>query len=74
MKGRLNMTTCSFCQWINEELLLNEVLEHEKINVETTRKWPHHLEFHIVDQEKGIHMYINGHEQDNVVECRTEFI
>ena len=27
MKGRFNMTTCSFCQWVKEELLLNEVLK-----------------------------------------------
>ena len=69
------MTSLSFCKWVNEELLPNQVLEPgypRKIELETAKKWLHHLEFYILDQKKGV--YIDGHERDNVIEYRQKFL
>ena len=75
VKGKANMTSVSFCKWVNEELLPNQVLEPgypRKIGLETARKWLHHLEFHVLDQKKGV--YIDGHERDDVIEYRQNFL
>ena len=48
VKGKPNITTASFCQWVNNELLSNHVLEPgfpRKICIDTARRWLHHLEF-----------------------------
>ena len=69
------MTSLSFCKWVNEELLPNRVLEPgypRKIGLETARKWFHHLEFHVLDQKKGV--YIDGHEREDVTEYRQKFL
>ena len=68
IKGKPNMITTSFCQWVNNELLPNHVLEPGfpcRISVDTARRWLHHLEFHVLDRKKGI--YIDGHEREDVV-------
>ena len=75
VKGKANMTSVSFCKWVNEEFLPNQVLEPgypRKIGLETARKWLHHLEFHVLDQKKGV--YIDGHEGDDVIEYRQKFL
>ena len=69
------MTARSFCQWVDQDLLPNVVLEPGfpgKISIETVRKWLHHLEFHVLDPKKGI--YINGHEREDVVAYRAKFL
>ena len=75
IKAKANMTSASFCKWVNEELLPNWVLEHEyprKIGLEAVIKWLHYLEFHVLDQKKGI--YIDGHERDDIIEYRQNFL
>ena len=75
VKGKPNMTSVSFCRWVNDELLPNVALEPgfpRKISLETARKWLHKLDFHVLDQKKGV--YIDGHERDDVVEyCQKIF-
>ena len=47
VKGASNLTSLSFCQWVNEDLLPNEVLEPgfpRRISVETARKWMHEVQ------------------------------
>ena len=71
------MTAILFCQWINSELLPNQVLVPgfpRKISIETARKWLHKLKFHVLDQKKGIYMYIDGHKHPDVVEYRQKFL
>ena len=75
VKGRPNMTTASFCQWVNNELLPNSVLEPgfpRKISVDTARRWLHHLDFQVLDRKKSV--YIDGHEREDVVAYRKKFI
>ena len=48
VKDSANLTTFSFYQWINEQLLVNETLEPgypRTISVETARRWLHELGF-----------------------------
>ena len=55
VKGEPNMTTASLCQWVNNELLSNHVLEPgfpRKISIDTARRWLHHLEFRVLDRKK----------------------
>ena len=55
VKGRPNLTACSFCEWVNKELLANETLElgfPRKISVETARHWLHELRFEVLAAKK----------------------
>ena len=75
VKGRPNMTAVSFCKWVNETLLPNQVLTPglpRHISVETGRKWLHELGFQILDHKKGT--YVDGHERPDVVEYRSSFL
>ena len=75
VKGRPNMTAVSFCKWVNETLLPNQVLTPglpRHISVETGRKWLHELGFQILDHKKGT--YVDGHEWSDVVEYRSSFL
>ena len=75
IKAKANMTSVSFCKWVNEELLPNWVLEPgylRKIGLEAVRKCLHHLEFHLLDHKEGI--YINGHERDDIIEYCQNFL
>ena len=68
-RGRPNLT---FCQWVNNELLPNTVLDPgypRSVLVEKARKWLHDLEF---DVSKGV--FIDGHERPDVVESREKFL
>ena len=74
-RGRPNLTASSFCQWVNNELLPNSVLEPgypRRVSVETARKWLHALGFEILQRSKGV--YIDGHEHPDVVESRVKFL
>ena len=75
VKGTSNLTSLSFCEWVNEELLPNEVLEPgfpQQISVETSRKWMHEMGFEVQTAKKG--SYVDGHERDDVVEYRKKFL
>ena len=70
-KGKPNLTAISFCQWVNECLLVVEPLEPgypRRITVETARKWLLALGFSVMEHKKGA--YVDGHERDNVVQNR----
>ena len=74
-RGRPNLTASAFCQWVNNELLPNSVLEPgypRRVSVETARKWLHELRFEILQQSKGV--FIDGHEHPDVVESRVKFL
>ena len=45
-----------------------------RVTVDTARKWLHelHVGFCVLDQKKGV--YIDGHDQDDVIEYRKKFI
>ncbi len=74
-KGTPNMTARSFCTWVNDELLPNSTIEPgapRKITVEVGRKWLHSMGFKVRRITKGI--YTDGHERDDVIEARGEFL
>ena len=75
VKGTPNMTAIDFCKWVNKSLLPNSSLEPgypRKVSVETARRWLHHLGFEIITPRKGI--FIDGHEQEDVVDYRKVFL
>ena len=75
VKGKPNMTSISFCRWVNEQLLPSSILKPgipRHIGVETGRKWLHELGFEVLDKKKGV--YIDGHEREDVVEHRKKFL
>ena len=68
------MTTKSFCQLVNEELLPSHNFPHNlprSISVCTATWWLHQLEYHLLSQKKGAH--VDGREREGVVTCRNEF-
>ena len=74
-RGRPNLTSSAFCQWVNNDLLPNSVLEPgypRRVSVETARKWLHELGFDILQLSKGV--FIDGHERSDVVESRVKFL
>ena len=73
LRGRPNLTSSAFCQWVNNDLLPNSVLEPgypHRVSVETARKWLHDLGFEILQLSKGV--FIDGHERSDVLESRVE--
>ena len=75
VKGRPNLTKHSFCHWVNDELLPNEILEPgfpRCVSVETARKWLHEMGFEVLSADKG--MFFDGHEREDVVQERKEFL
>ena len=75
VKGASNLTSLSFCQSVNEDLLPNEVLEPgfpRRISVETARKWMHEMGFEVQTAKKG--SYVDGHERADVKEYRKIFL
>ena len=74
-RGRPNLTAAAFCQWVNNELLPNTVLDPgypRRVSVETARKWLHDLGFKVLQMSKGV--FIDGHERPDVVESREKFL
>ena len=69
------MTSRSFCKWVNNELLPNNTLEPgfpRQVSLDVCRKWFHIMGFQVKQITKGI--YIDGHERDDVVQARKEFV
>ena len=74
MKGRPNLTSHSFCSWVNQSLP-NSILDPGypiSISIETARKWLHEMGFKVIDNNKGV--YIDGNERDDVVESHQRFL
>ena len=74
-RGRPNLTSGAFCQWVNNELLPNTVLDPgypRRVSVETARKWLHELGFSVLQMSKRV--FIDGHERLDVVESRERFL
>lgn len=70
VKGKKNFTSVLFCEWVNNLLLQNSVLEPRyprKISVSTAQRWLHNLGFQVIKKKKGT--YIDGHKRSDVVEC-----
>ena len=58
----------SFTNWVNQTLLPNHGLEPglpREVSSEMARKWLHELGFSVIDAT-----YVDGHEQEDVVEYR----
>ena len=75
IKGHPNLTTHSFCRWVNDELLPNEILEPgfpRRVSVETARRWLHELGFESLSSGMGI--FFDGHERDDVIAARKVFL
>lgn len=75
VRGTPNLTSGSFCSWVNECLLPNACLEPgflRKISVETARQWLHHLGFEVLSSTKGA--YFDGHERPDVIASRKQFL
>lgn len=75
VKGKPNLTTASFCRWINEDLLPNASLPPgfpRRVSVETARRWMHEMGFETLSVTKG--MFFDGHERPDVVEQRKVFL
>lgn len=74
-KGEANMTARSFCQWINNDLLPSSNLPANfprSICVRTATKWLHRLGYRPQSHKKGA--YVDGHERDDVVASRKEYL
>ena len=75
IKGQPNLTTGSFCSWINEYILPNSCLESgypRKVSIETAHQWLHQLGFEVLSATKGA--YFDGHERQDVIASRKEFL
>ena len=75
VKGKPNLTVPEFCKWVNKSLLPNSTIAPgfpRKIGMETSRKWLHEMGFEVLTPRKGI--FIDGHEQEDVVEYRKVFL
>ena len=74
-KGAANMTAASFCQWVNEALLVQHNLDANlprRISVRTATQWLHHLGLRPQSHKKGA--YVDGHEREDVVKSCREFL
>ena len=59
------MTAASFCQWVNETLLVQHNLDTNlprRISVRTATQWLHHLGLRPQSHKKGA--YVDGHERE----------
>jgi hypothetical protein len=75
VKGRPNMTAQTFCDWINNSLLVSSHLPPffpREISLRTAVRWLHHLGFKPVSHKKGV--YIDGHEREDVVRHRKKLL
>ena len=74
-KGAANMTAASFCQWVNETLLVKHNLGANlpcRISVRTATRWLHHLGLRPQSHKRGA--YVDGHECEDVIKARREFL
>jgi hypothetical protein len=72
VKGEPNMTSQSFCDWVNKDLLPSSPHFPRSISLRTAVRWLHHLGFKPVSHKKGV--YIDGHEREDVVRHRKSLL
>ena len=75
VRGKKNLTCATFCKWVNDSLLVNNVLEpgYPRRNfLATARRWLHNLGFRVIKKQKGT--YVDGHERSDVVEYRKKYL
>ena len=51
--------------------MLGPMFPH-RVEVETSRKWMHHLGFEVLNNKKGA--YVDGHEREDVAESHKQFL
>ena len=69
------ITGAKFCSWVNNDLLPTAELQPgcpQQIQPRTATKWLHCLGFQPQSHKKSV--YIDGHEQDDVVEYRKLYL
>ena len=64
VKGRPNLTTVTFCKWVNECFLPNCTTASTRLVLRRL----HHLSFEVLTVHKGI--FIDGHERPDVIDAR----
>ena len=70
-----NLTAAGFCNWVNEVLLANNVLEPgypRRVSVTTALHWLHNLGFQVIKKKKGT--CVDGHEREDVIDYRQKFL
>ena len=75
VKGKPNMTSNDFKNWVNAELLPNITIpmnSPSQIQNRTARKWLHELGIRPHSHKKGV--FIDGHEREDVREYRELFL
>jgi hypothetical protein len=68
----MERTPATFCQLLNNHLLATIPNAPALIKLETARRWMYHLGFHPARQ--GKHYYVDGHEREDVVQYRGQFL
>lgn len=71
VKGQPNMTSLSFCRWVNDDLQNTSLPPGfpRRVSIQTARKWLHHLGFIVLSGKQGI--FFDGHKHDDVVAERV---
>ena len=75
IKGKPNITSNDFENWVNTELIPNIVIpmnSPSQIQNRTARKWLHELGVSSTFSQKGV--FIDGHEREDVREYRELFL
>ena len=70
------MTLCSFCHYINETLLQQNVLEPgfpRKIGLETARTWLHELGFSKIEAKKGTYCMLMAMKEMMLLNIEVNF-
>lgn len=75
VKGQPNMRSLDFCQWVNDELLPSVHLAPgfpRQISQSTAQRWLRELGFEY--QDLGAGTYVDGHEREDVIAYRKEYL
>ena len=70
-----NMNAAAFCEFVNNQLLPSSHLTPffpRTVSFRTAIRWLRHLDFKPRSHKKGV--YIDGHERDDVVQHRKEYL
>ena len=71
-KGCPNLKAEGFQKWVNSVLIPKLIPDHKPICPNTANNWLHDLGFRVTSHKKT--MYIDGHEREDVVKARGEFV
>ena len=72
VKGRPVLKADSFKKWVNSDVIPKMIPDHEPISLATAKRWLFDLGFRKKKISKT--MYIDGHEREDVVKARAEFV